>query len=130
MSRADFPDLSLPVELCEAVNKRQVQFLVGRYCAVQALRQLGGGSIPEVVGRGSRGAPIWPAGVTGSITHTDSFASAAVAWTHHAGALGIDSERIMRDPQADSVSPAILVPAEMARAQRVPVHFSVWATLV
>ena len=39
-------------------------------------------------------APQWPEGLVGSITHTEGFASAAVARADEWWSLGIDSERI------------------------------------
>jgi 4'-phosphopantetheinyl transferase EntD len=44
------------------------------------------------VGKAGYGAPLWPAGVTGSITHTAGYAAAVVS-DGFAG-LGLDAERI------------------------------------
>lgn len=65
-----------------AVEKRRRGFAFGRACARAAL----GIEIPIPVGEG--GAPVWPAGTFGSITHTDDDAAAAV-WT---APIGIDLE--------------------------------------
>jgi enterobactin synthetase component D len=56
------------------------------------------------VDRSTTGAPAWPPGITGSITHTDDFASAAVASTADAVSLGIDTERVLSDERARDVS--------------------------
>jgi enterobactin synthetase component D len=87
----------LPQALRHATQRRQREFLAGRWCAKQALQCLGAGST-HVAMAGDR-APIWPDGVVGSITHTGDFAAAAVAWAADITALGIDSEQII-DPAA------------------------------
>ena len=53
------------------------------------------------VPKGPAGAPIWPAGATGSFAHDDRVAVAAVGLCRDVGALGID------------VEPAELLPLEM-----------------
>jgi enterobactin synthetase component D len=62
--------------------------------------------------------PVWPAGVTGSITHTDTFVSAVVARTRDVLSLGIDTERIISAERARTVSPAVAWPCELAQARR------------
>jgi 4'-phosphopantetheinyl transferase EntD len=42
--------------------------------------------------KGPSGAPIWPAGVTGSLAHDDRVAVAAVGMCRNIGAVGIDVE--------------------------------------
>jgi enterobactin synthetase component D len=54
------------------------------------------------------------AGIVGSITHTQNFASAAVALTADARTIGIDSERIMDDATAESVMGSIASAREAA----------------
>jgi enterobactin synthetase component D len=87
----------LPQALRHVTEKRQREFLAGRWCARQALQSLGAGSTH--VAMAENRAPIWPDGVVGSITHTGAFAAAAVAWAADIAALGIDSEQII-DPAA------------------------------
>src|SRR5260370_23868354 len=87
----------LPRALRHATQKRQREFLAGRWCAEEALQCLGAGSTHVAMAEDR--APIWPEGVVGSITHTGGFAAAAVAWAADIAGLGIDSERII-DPVA------------------------------
>ena len=73
-----------------AVEKRRHEFITGRACARQALRELG---IPATsIPAGERGEPIWPAGVVGSITHCRGYTACAAAHERHLLALGIDAE--------------------------------------
>jgi enterobactin synthetase component D len=112
-------DMELPAALRAATVKRQLHFRAGRYCALRALEALEGRRVSTVPPRAAGGAPIWPAGITGSITHTDDYVWAAVARTSQVEALGIDTERIMSADRATQVSPAIAWPSELAHARAV-----------
>ena len=76
--------------LGNAVDKRRREFTTGRACARAALAKLGVSSVPIL--RGERGAPLWPAGIVGSITHCDGYRAAAVGRGTELAALGIDAE--------------------------------------
>ena len=56
---------------------------LGRACARAALANLGQGE--AVIGIDEAGAPLWPAGVVGSITHTKGYAAALVAKARFSG---------------------------------------------
>jgi 4'-phosphopantetheinyl transferase EntD len=90
----DPPDIRLfPEEeqlIGAAVEKRRREFATGRGCARRALGALGLG--PVAIGRGARGAPRWPPGVVGSITHCAGYRAAAAARMRDARALGVDAE--------------------------------------
>ena len=74
-----------PTELTDAAATRRSDFLMGRLAAVEALRRLGAeGS----VGRSADGAPAWPEGIAGSLTHHSGVAAAIVG--RGTGGLGID----------------------------------------
>lgn len=78
-------------EVAKAVTKRRLEFSAGRTLARAALAQLGHKAV--VIPRGNDRAPVWPAGITGSITHTDTYCAAAVARTGDGiQAVGIDLE--------------------------------------
>jgi 4'-phosphopantetheinyl transferase EntD len=76
--------------VARAVAKRRREFATGRMYARAALASLGAPSVAILVGR--RREPLWPQGVVGSITHTDRYCAAAVAWERDLAALGIDAE--------------------------------------
>src|SRR5688500_17157468 len=95
--------IDLEPTLERAVTRRQMQFRAGRYCAMKAMEALDPQFAGHHVRRGATGAPVWPLGLAGSITHTDDFASAVVASTATAVSLGIDTERVMSDQQARDV---------------------------
>jgi enterobactin synthetase component D len=109
--------IPVPSTLEAAIPKRRTQFRGGRYCAIKAMEALHGSCEARQVGRSATGLPLWPTGVVGSITHTDDFASAAVARTADAIAIGIDTERIMSESQARSAGGIIAPPAEVAHVR-------------
>lgn len=76
--------------ISRAVDKRRREFRTVRHCARQALRQLG--LPPVAVLPGKRGAPQWPPGVVGSMTHCGGYRAAAVARGRDLRTLGIDAE--------------------------------------
>jgi len=76
--------------MARAVPRRRGEFAAGRACARAALTQLGLPAAPILPG--PRGAPQWPAGVVGSITHCDGYRAAAVARARDVLTLGLDAE--------------------------------------
>jgi 4'-phosphopantetheinyl transferase EntD len=77
--------------VARAVAKRQREYAAGRACARDALARLGLPPGP-ILRDAHRGAPQWPDGVVGSITHCDRYRAAAVARRTDILALGIDAE--------------------------------------
>lgn len=82
-----------PVEreaLGQAVEKRRREFTTARACAREALARLG--LPPQPIPTGSRGEPVWPEGVVGSITHCAGYRACAVAAASDLITIGIDAE--------------------------------------
>lgn len=73
-----------------AVEKRRQEFATARRCARQALAELGIGPVPILTGE--RGAPVWPEGIVGSMTHCSGYRAAAVARASDIRTVGIDAE--------------------------------------
>ncbi|MCT2591633.1 4'-phosphopantetheinyl transferase superfamily protein [Streptomyces sp. N2-109] len=76
--------------VARAVASRRAEYVTARHCARRALAGLG--FPPTAIVPGERGAPIWPEGVVGSITHCAGYRAAAVARTGDILSLGIDAE--------------------------------------
>src|SRR5690606_27289410 len=76
--------------IAKSVEKRRRDFIGARHCARQALAQLG--EPPAAIGKGERGAPVWPRGIVGSLTHCDGFRGAALAHKLRYRSIGIDAE--------------------------------------
>ncbi|MEU6083639.1 4'-phosphopantetheinyl transferase superfamily protein [Streptomyces sp. NPDC047108] len=97
-----------------AVAKRRREFAVGRSCARQALGGLG--LPPGPLLSGSRGEPLWPAGVVGAITHCDGYCAAVVARREDIAAVGVDAEPAR--PLPAGILDAVSLPEERARLPR------------
>ncbi|MFG2574881.1 4'-phosphopantetheinyl transferase [Streptomyces sp. NPDC048481] len=114
----EFADMPLyPQEealLTRAVDKRRREFTVVRACARRAMEKLG--VPPQPVLPGERGAPQWPAGLTGSMTHCDGYCAAALVRADDLASLGIDAEP--HAPLPDGVLATVALPAEAARHAR------------
>lgn len=83
-----FPEEQRLVE--RAVPRRRREFMTVRSCARRALATLGEAPAPILHDR--YGAPLWPYGVIGSLTHCTGFRGAVVARREHVAYLGIDAE--------------------------------------
>jgi 4'-phosphopantetheinyl transferase EntD len=73
-------------------HRRERDFLAGRAIAAELFDRHGIGNLH--LPRASNGAPCWPSGWTGSISHCDVWAVAVIAPPPASIALGIDVERI------------------------------------
>ncbi|MFJ8545593.1 4'-phosphopantetheinyl transferase [Streptomyces sp. NPDC093586] len=107
-----YPEEAALVE--RAVAKRRREFAVVRSCARRAMRKLG--VAPQPVLPGERGAPRWPDGLVGSMTHCDGYCAAALARATDLASLGIDAEP--DGPLPDGVLSAVSLPGEVERLRR------------
>ncbi|MFJ3514628.1 MULTISPECIES: 4'-phosphopantetheinyl transferase [unclassified Streptomyces] len=71
-------------------ERRRRQFATARACARRCLSELGRRPVALLPGPG--GAPQWPSGVVGSITHCEGYRAAVAAPASSVAALGIDAE--------------------------------------
>ncbi|WP_051478771.1 4'-phosphopantetheinyl transferase superfamily protein [Arthrobacter sp. H5] len=79
-----------------ASHKRKAEFSTVRGCARNALSLL---DIPPApILRGPGGAPVWPEGIVGSMTHCRNYCAAAVASASAITAIGIDAEPAQQLP--------------------------------
>lgn len=76
--------------IARAVEPRRREFATVRACAREAMAALGVPPAPLVPGTG--GAPRWPAGVVGSMTHCTGYRAAVVALESDLRSVGIDAE--------------------------------------
>lgn len=97
--------------IARAVPKRRREFATARGCARTALGRLG--VPPAPILPGLRGAPQWPPGIVGSITHCAGYVAAAVARDSDVVTIGLDAEPHDRLP--DGVLGAIALPQEQVR---------------
>ena len=104
-----FPQEAAIVE--RVSDKRRREFIAGRECARIALGKLGVAPAPILIGE--RGAPQWPPGIVGSITHCDGYRAAVAAHASDVAAIGMDAEP--DDPLPRGVLDVISLPAERDR---------------
>jgi len=108
--------IAVPERMQRAVRKRRAEFLASRYCLQQAMRTFG---IEQfVLDNDASRAPLWPADIRGSLSHTQSWTGALL--TRRSDLLpGIDGERIMSEERARDIAHLIVSPAEtLLMAQR------------
>lgn len=99
-----------PGEAIAAVPKRRTEFAAGRMAARAAMAELGldAAAIPMAADR----APVWPDGVTGSISHSASACLAIVGRSADWRGIGLDIEPATPLPQ--DLWPAVLAQDERA----------------
>lgn len=78
------------VHVAGSAEKRRRDFALGRACARAALAEFGHGK--AVIAKGADGAPLWPPGLVGSITHTGGYAAALIGESRNFAGIGIDAE--------------------------------------
>ncbi|WP_460231797.1 4'-phosphopantetheinyl transferase family protein [Aurantivibrio plasticivorans] len=104
--------ITLPKRLANAVNKRKVEYLSGRYCVAESLSQLTSDFSPYALANSIDNAedrsPVWPVGYVGAITHSHSFAAAAVAQNKYTRSVGIDSEQLIKEKTAEAIHSQII----------------------
>jgi len=120
-----FPDEEAAV--AHAVPKRRDEFGAVRRCARRALAELGHPPVAILPGPG--GAPEWPEGVVGSMTHCAGYRAAVVADRAHLSTIGIDAEP--DEPLPRGVLRVIARPDEIERFDAAgPVRAVSWDRLL
>jgi 4'-phosphopantetheinyl transferase EntD len=97
--------------IAHAVPERRRDYATVRSCARACLQRLGYQPVPILPGVG--GAPVWPAGIRGSMTHCAGYAAAAVGPSSRFSAIGIDAEPDA--PLPDGVLDLVATAAEQDR---------------
>ncbi|WP_438290434.1 4'-phosphopantetheinyl transferase family protein [Streptomyces sp. HUAS TT7] len=96
--------------IAQAVESRQREFTTVRYLARRALGRLGRPAAPILPNR--RGAPQWPDGIVGSMTHCAGYRAAAVSPAELTASVSIDAEP--NGPLPDGVLEVVTLPSERA----------------
>jgi len=81
-------------------SKRRLGWVSGRAAAYRTLKDLGVTN-PTAIGRGCAGEPIWPHGISGSITHCYPWSVAVATRSSGCLSLGIDLESMQRIRKID-----------------------------
>jgi 4'-phosphopantetheinyl transferase EntD len=102
--------------IARAIVPRRREFATTRLCAREALAELG--QRPVALLPDEAGAPVWPSGFVGSLTHCDGYRAAAVARSAELHSIGIDAEVDRELP--DGVLELIALAAERAELATLP----------
>lgn len=86
-------------QLADAGRKRKADHLAGRIAAFHALNRQ---AIPAI---GSSGEPLWPVGVSGSLSHSGTL---AVAICRDSGLIGVDCEAIIDESEAREIQDGVI----------------------
>ncbi len=114
---------SLPESYFSSVKSRRAEYLAGRMCAADAISRLLGSWLTP--GSNISGAPIWPKGVVGSLSHSDhDVASVVMSAYGQSKGVGLDLEQIVSFDQIDALVGLVLLPDE--RKRFVVKEFSRW----
>ena len=108
--------VAIPDDIQASIQKRQNEYVSGRICAADALRQLG--SSQYHVGRDLQHAPQWPEGTVGSLSHNDQWVIACVAWQCKYIGLGIDIETCISSDYLESMRQYIYTQNELMLLQQ------------
>lgn len=119
---ADLIWLPHHAQLLSAGRKRKADHLAGRIAAAHALPD------HAVPGIGPSGEPLWPDGISGSISHSGTRAIAVV--TQHPALIGIDCETILPENEALEIKDGIIDAQEEAVLSRSGYPFALALTLV
>ncbi len=106
-----------------AGRKRKTDHLAGRIAAFSALKASGTTAVPGI---GNSGEPLWPAGISGSITHSGTLAL-AVAGVY--SLIGIDYEAILDENEAIEIKSGIVDATEEAVLAKSGLPFALALTL-
>lgn len=109
MALFDRLDVAMPKLLAEAVPKRQAEFLAGRFLGQAALTLFG--HDPQPIGIGNRREPVWPSGISGSISHSHGICVCMVTQEHDVR-VGVDIEKIEPGAVTEIILKRALAPLE------------------
>ena len=104
--------VACPAKVARSAPARQVDYLLGRLCARVAVRRFDPGFAGDIPAGPNR-EPVFPAGLSGSITHTDGYV-AAVCQGIRAGTVGLDAETLLSPDQAAEIGPSFAAADEIA----------------
>ncbi len=97
----------LPAEyelVMNSVARRKAEFAAGRHCARRVLDRLG--DFRQILAIGPKGEPLWPDGISGSISHGRRCAVAIA--TEGKGIRGVGIDLVDNGEQTEGVAPDLI----------------------
>lgn len=108
--------ITCPPSILRSVPRRQAEYFFGRLAAREALRAIGATTLD--VHTGHHRQPVWPAGLIGSITHSQDHAAALVLERGPLTATGIDVEGVSDGLSLESLVKTAIDADELAFLRR------------
>ncbi|WP_197473324.1 4'-phosphopantetheinyl transferase [Erwinia sp. ErVv1] len=115
-------DIPFPAHLQRAVDKRQAEYLASRYLVRQALSHYG--IEGYILSNDAQRAPIWPAGIVGSLSHTRHCVSLLLASADCALLPGVDCEEVMQSKTAQELASTIVNEEERQQLEQSGLPFA------
>ncbi|WP_437609812.1 4'-phosphopantetheinyl transferase family protein [Erwinia sp. V71] len=116
-----------PAHLQQAVRKRRAEYLASRYAARTALASAGIADF--LLLNDHQRAPIWPAGICGSLSHSEQRAVLLTAAARPQRWIGIDTEQLMSRERAAELSEVIITARERQWLQHSDISLALGVTL-
>lgn len=113
----------LPVEVANACEQRQLEFIAGRLSIDRALTSLSGEVPIALVPVGPSGIPAWPDGTIGSLAHTRAQVAVIVARGGGLLSIGVDVEEPLDRMSALELSSLVVWPPELPALHSAGVYF-------
>lgn len=111
--------VSVPKSIEASVPKRQAEFLAGRLAARDALEAIQFHNLADIsIGRFRE--PVWPQGVIGGISHTNSIAISLAKHRKSDTIVGLDIENIMNENLCTDIEPMLISDKENKLLRMVP----------
>ena len=92
-------NILLPDVIERSVHKRQSEYFAGRYLS-KILMSVVINQPPQNILSGEDRAPIWPSGISGSISHSNNTVGAIVGLEQNISIVGLDIENILTPTSA------------------------------
>lgn len=119
-------DIACPPKLIRAVPRRKADFLAGRAMVLAAMTRLG--IPPQPVANAPSRAPVWPEGLTGSLSHARGRCAGLLSQNTRL-TFGVDTEAIAQNRTLTAILTETLSPAERAILSAGPLPAATNATL-
>jgi len=101
--------VQLPVTIKRAAQKRKADYLAGRSIALAAMKALG--ISPTAIASAPSRAPIWPDGLTGSISHARGRCACVLSYDT-SQSVGVDTEAIASGSSLAAILSETLTPQD------------------
>lgn len=103
-------DLPAPIHLSHAVRKRRAEYLASRVIVRYALERMGVEAV--ILANDADRVPVWPEGISGSLTHTHQNLAVLLSPGGSKRLLGVDCEKVMRREIAEEMQNVIVTAEE------------------